>query len=74
MKRHQETPSTDPSAPDQKGAAASTSPVLPSHRQRVRETVSELRLLFDLSQVIDHSRDISHSLEATLSLMARTCT
>ena len=49
MKRHQETPSTDPSAPDQKGAAPSTSPVLPSHRQRVRETVSELRLLFDLS-------------------------
>ena len=71
MKRHQETPSTDPSAPDQKGAAPSTSPVLPSHRQRVRETVSELRLLFDLSQVIDHSRDISHSLEATLSLMAQ---
>ena len=31
----------------------------------------ELRLLFDLSQVIDHSRDISHSLEATLSLMAQ---
>lgn len=71
MKRHQETPSTDPSAPDQKGAAPSTSPVLPPHRQRVRETVSELRLLFDLSQVIDHSRDISHSLEATLSLMAQ---
>lgn len=71
MKRHQETPSTDSSAPNQEGAAPSTSPVLPSHRQRVRETVSELRLLFDLSQVIDHSRDISHSLEATLSLMAQ---
>ena len=71
MKRHQETPPADPSAPDQEGAASCTSPVLPPHRQRVRETVSELRLLFDLSQVIDHSRDISHSLEATLSLMAQ---
>ena len=71
MKRHQETPPANPSAPDQEGAAPCTSPVLPPHRQRVRETVSELRLLFDLSQVIDHSRDISHSLEATLSLMAQ---
>lgn len=71
MKRHHETPLTDPDAPDREGTVPCAAPVPPPHRQRVRETDSGLRLLFDLSQVIDHSRDIGHSLEAALSLMAK---
>lgn len=69
--KHDTTPSTTSAMPGQEGSASSPSSLLPRHRGQVRETVDELRLLFDISQVIDHSRDISHSLEATLKLMAR---